>query len=198
MLEAIVRFNRHFCKAAVCAVAAVCANVPASNAGSELPEGTKVITFISEAGVRFAAGHVTFKPDGDGAAIEVSIDAPEFQDEFLSMRPFQCAAGEKETWCYLAYPYDLKHRIKADDLADLEYSLLFLFKPPAGYGIDPWNGLYFKMALADDGSISGAVHDVNLDPLGVPPADRSARTISASELSPADPSTHRFSRVEIR
>ena len=171
---------------------------PSAKAAPALPEGKKSITLISESGERFAIGHVTFKKDGDGAAFELSIDAPEFQDEFLSMRPFQCAAGAKETWCYLAYPYDLNHRIKADDLADLEYSLLFLFKPPAGYGIDPWNGLYFKMALAEDGSISGAVNDVNLDPLGVPPADRSARTISAAELSPADAATHRFSRVEIR
>ena len=196
-MAAIARICRRLCVVA-CAAGMACLSLPAASAGPKLPDGKKSITLISEAGIRFAAGHVTFKPDGDAAGFELSIDAPEFQDEFLSMRPFQCAAGEKETWCYLGYPYELKHRITADDLADLEYSLLFLFKPPAGYGIDPWNGLYFKMALGNDGSISGVLNDVNLDPLGVPPADRSARTIAASELTPADPATHRFARVEIR
>ena len=93
------------------------------------------------------------------------------------MRPFPCIAGDKETWCHLAYPYDLKKRITASDLTDLEYALLFLFKPPAGYGIDTWNGLYFKLSLADNGTISGPVHDVDFGPLGVPPEDRSARVI---------------------
>jgi hypothetical protein len=101
-------------------------------------------------------------------------------------------------WCHLAYPYDLNRTITAADLADLEYSLLFLFKPPTGYGIDPWNGLYFKLALGADGALSGTVHDVNLDPLGVPPADRAVRTIHDSDLTRSDPASRRFSRIEIR
>jgi hypothetical protein len=170
----------------------------AARAAPALPEGTKAITLISGAGEKLVIGHVTFAKDGDGATFALKMDAPEFQDEFLSMRPFRCAAGDKETWCHLEYPYDLKRRITADDLADLEYSLLFLWKPPSGYGIDTWNGLYFKLALGDDGTLGGPVHDVNLEPLGVPPADRSARTISPADLNPADAASHRFARVEVR
>ena len=170
----------------------------AVHAAPALPEGSKSITLISEAGGKLDLGHIEFKKDGDGATFEVTLANPEFHDEFLSMRPFQCLGGVKEMRCHLVYPYDLKRRITADDLADLEYSLLFLFKPPAGYGIDPWNGLYFKLALADDGTLSGPVHDVNLDPLGVPPADRGARTIMPADLTPADPATHRFAKVEVK
>lgn len=183
---------------AVCAAIVLALTGSAAVAKPALPEGSKAITLISEAGERLVIGHVTFKKDGDTAGFELKLDAPQFQEEFLSMRPFQCAAGDKETWCYLPYPYDLKHRVTKNDLADLEYSLLFLWKPPAGYGIDPYNGLYFKLTLADDGTISGPINDVSLDPLGVPPADRSARTISPADLTPADPATHRFARVEIR
>lgn len=170
----------------------------AALAGPALPEGRKVIALVGLGGDRLEIGHVTFTKDGDIAAFDIRIEAPEFAEQFLSMRPFPCLAGAKETWCHLAYPYDLKRRISSSDLTDLEYALLFLFKPPTGYGIDPWNGLYFRLALADDGSIGGAVHDVNLAPLGVPPADRSARTIMPSELTPSDPATHRFARIEIR
>ncbi len=165
---------------------------------ASLPEGTKTITLISAAGERLQIGDVTFTKDGDGQAFAVGLNAPEFQDEFLSMRPFPCVRGEKETWCHLAYPYEMKHRITAGDLVDLEYALLFLFKPPAGYGISTWNGLYFKLALGEDGAIDGTIHDVNLEPLGVPPADPTARLIADTDVTPADPETHRFARLEIR
>lgn len=170
----------------------------AAVANAMLPDGAKTITLVADGGERVAIGTVAFKRDGDAAAFEISLDASKFQDEFLSMRPFSCLPDAKQMWCHLAYPYDLKRRVTAEDLTDLEYALLFLFKPPNGYGIDPWNGLYFKMALEADGAITGTLHDVNLDPLGTPPADRSARTIHASDLTKSDPASRRFSRLEIR
>ena len=116
----------------------------AAMAGPALPTGEKRIWLVSTAGETLRIGRITFAADGDARQVAVTLDAPELKDEFLSMRPFRCVPGAKETWCHLAYPYDLKGRITADDLTDLEYSLLFLFKPPTGYGIDAWNGLYFK------------------------------------------------------
>ena len=167
-------------------------------AGSQsLPEGRKAITLISAAGDTQTIGAVTFTKDGNARTFTVALDALEFEDEFLSMRPFRRIKGVKETWCHIDYPYELKRLITPSDLADLEYALLFLFKPPAGYGISTWNGLYFKLAAAEDGAIFGTVHDVNLEPLGVPADDPAARLIQASDLSPADPGTHRFARIEI-
>jgi hypothetical protein len=184
----------------VCIAVACVAGLGAASAEPDrpLPDGTKTITLVSDGGERVAIGEVAFQRDGREAAFEIKLDASKFQDEFLSMRPFSCLPDTKQMWCHLAYPYDLKRRISTDDLVDLEYSLLFLFKPPTGYGIDPWNGLYFAMTLTDDGAITGTLHDVNLDPLGTPPADRSARTIQPHELTKSDPASRRFARVEIR
>lgn len=184
--------------AVLIALALLAAGPLAFAAGAQLPEGKKAITLISAAGDTQTIGAVTFTNDGDARTFTIALDAHEFEDEFLSMRPFRCLKGVKETWCHVDYPYQLKRRITSDDLADLEFALLFLFKPPAGYGISTWNGLYFKLAAGEDGAISGAVHDVNLEPLGVPADDPTVRLIQAGDLSPADPETHRFARGEIK
>jgi hypothetical protein len=171
--------------------------IPPAVAASNLPEGKKAITLVAQDGSKQVIGSVTFTPDADGAKIAVAIDAPEFKEEFLSMRPFRCLPDAKEMWCHLAYPYAVKGRITADDLADLEYAMLFLFKPPAGYGIDAWNGLYFKLAMADGGTLSGAVHEADFNALAVPPDASVVRPIPHSALTPVSPDAHRFTRVVI-
>lgn len=162
-----------------------------------LPTGERQITLVSSTGERARIGRVTFTPDGEARTITVNIDSDAFRDEFLSMRPFRCLSGTKELWCHLPYPYELRGRITASDLTDLEYSLLFLFKPPTGYGIDAWNGLYFRLALSESGAVRGVLNDVNLDILAAPPDDKLARTITASDLTPAEPGSHRFATVVI-
>lgn len=165
---------------------------------AELPLGTKAVTLITASGERQDIGKVTFAPDGDGTRIEVEVDAPQFRDEFLSMRPFRCLPDDKELWCHLAYPYATRRRVTVDDLADLEYALLFLYKPPAGYGIDAWNGLYFELSLGTGGVISGDVNEIDLNVLAVPPEGKFPRPITHEALTRAEPSTHRFARIEIR
>jgi hypothetical protein len=167
-------------------------------AGSALPQGTKAISLVLADGTRQQIGHVTFTSAGDETTFDVQLDAPEFSDEFLSMRPFRCLSGTKEMWCHLAYPYELKRIITAADLTDLEYALLFLFKPPAGYGIDAWNGLYFKMALADDGAITGALNESDFNILASPPEKGVARPIAASGLMVVANDAHRFASIEIK
>ncbi len=173
-----------------------------AHAGSaKLPDGKKTISLVAADGASLAIGTATFTPDGTGAKVGVEMTAPEYQDEFLSMRPFRClagGAGDKETWCHLEYPYEVPGHVTADDLVDLEYKLLFLFKPPGGYGIDAWNGLYFKLALQDDGSISGKVHDTDLNVLAVPPEDRKARVVQHKDLTAVEPASHRFFSISIR
>lgn len=173
--------------------------VSATYAGPAVfPEGKKTITLNSADGTALTIGTATFTPEGSGAKVSVEMTAAEYQDEFLSMRPFRCLADAKETWCHLEYPYEVAGHVTADDLVDLEYKLLFLFKSPAGYGIDGWNGLYFKLALQEDGSISGNVHDTDLNVLAVPPEDRKARVVTHKDLTAVEPDAHRFARIEIR
>lgn len=163
-----------------------------------LPNGEKTITLVAHDGSRQAIGRVAFTPDGDGAKIAVTLDAPAFSEEFLSMRPFRCLSGPKQMWCHLAYPYGTRSRITASDLVDLEYQLMFIWRTPDRVGADAWNGLYFKLAMAADGSIGGDLHEADYNPLAVPPADVYARPIGHADLSRAEPGRRLFDRVEIK
>jgi hypothetical protein len=179
------------------AVALVIAAAPFERAASaSLPDGRKTVALVAADGTKLPIGHVTFTGDASGASIEVKLDSPEFGDEFLSMRPFRCLPGPKEMWCHLEYPYANRKRVSANDLTDLEYALLFLFKPPTGFGIDAWNGLYFKMTLGEAGAIDGVLHEADYNVLAVPPEASNLRPIGA--LTPMTAPAHRFVGVEIR
>lgn len=165
-------------------------------AGVALPTGEKTITLIANDGSRKDIGRVAFTPDGDASKIDVELDSPDFTDEFLSMRPFRCLAGVKRMWCHLAYPYGTRGLITASDLVDLEYALLFLWRPYDQPSVDAWNGLYFKLAVQPDGSIAGDLHEADFNVLAVPPGEPNARPVGA--LTPATPGTQVWDRIEIR
>lgn len=189
----LARYGRAFIISVVLALLA-----PAAWAQALSP-GERTVALVTQDGNRLPIGRLSLKPvEGTGLAIALKLDAPEFKDEFLSMRPFRCLTQAREMWCHLPYPYDSKGRITEGDLVDLEYALLFLFKPPAAYGIDAWNGLYFKLAVEPDGTIAGDAHEVNLDVLATPPEDRSARLIGHGDLTPVGSGAHAFRRIEIK
>jgi len=71
-------------------------------------------------------------------------------------------------------------------LTDLEYDLLFLHKTHQEYGIDAWNGLYFKLAVSGDG-LTGELRETDLNVLQAPPEDGDLRPIDPNELyEPSD------------
>ena len=127
----------------------------------------------------------------------MKLDSPDFTDEFLSMRPFRCLAGAKRMWCHLEYPYGTRGRMTAGDLLDLEYALLFLWRPYDRPSIDAWNGLYFKLAVGPDGAIAGELHEADFNVLAVPPGEPNARPIGQAP-TPATPGTQVWDRIEIR
>lgn len=167
---------------------------------SGLPLGTKTVTLISAGGERLDIATVEFSKSTEHnvRTFTVLLDQTKFQEEFLSMRPFSCLPDAKEMWCHLAYPYELERVITSDNLQDLEYGLLFLFKPPEAYGIDAWNGLYFKLALGSEGTLAGSVHEADFNILAVPPDEGQLRPITHDALSETSPTQHRFTRIEIR
>lgn len=161
-------------------------------------EGTKTIYLVDASDNEHAIGSVTFSGEDAAASIDVKIDDSRFVEKFLSMRPFRCIDGTKQTVCHLPYPYDLKNKITGDDLTDLEYRLLFLHKGPGDYGIDAWNGLYYKLEVAADGSLNGALQEADFNVLAVPPDEPFSRPIGAADLTPAEQGSHRFSRLIIK
>ncbi len=97
----------------------------------------------------------------------VPADAP-FGDYFLAMRPFKCIADRVQHVCH--FPYRSSGQIRADDLVDLEYALMFLHKKPQEVSVDPWNGVYYKMRIVDS-RIEGIVHNVDMNLVITAPFD---------------------------
>lgn len=115
-------------------------------------------------------GTVQFKNLPDGTAnFSIDITGDDFSDHFLSMRPFRCITGTEDWYCHLAYPYELNNSISADDFTNLEYQLLFIQKKKNEFGIDAWNGIYYKLALTDTGAITGKLMQGDLNVLSSPP-----------------------------
>jgi hypothetical protein len=147
------------------------------------------IQLQSDSGEAIAIGTLFLSPLEDGYRFRVEWDENRFTDQFLSMRPFQCLQGAQGMLCHLPYPYDNPRRITRDDLTDLEYDLLFIRKSTSEYGIDPWNGIYYRLRWVDD-HIEGTLFETNLDVLAAPPEPGVMRPIEADMLYEADPEAH--------
>ncbi len=186
------------------AVAVACsaffALVPATAETSKpsLPSGKKSIVLVTHNGKETTIGHVVFVPSGDATKFEVVLDTNVLTDNFLSMRNFQCLQGIKRQWCHLPYPYETHGTIKAGDLTDLEYSLMFLWRTFDRVSADAWNGLYFKLAFGPDGSISGPVNDADFNVMASPPIEKFARPVSYRDLTPVTPGSQEWDKIEIR
>jgi hypothetical protein len=157
---------------------------------AELPNGVKQILLRPSAGEAVLVGQINFTGDGDTRRFSLTLDERLFKDHFLSMRPFKCLEGSEKFYCHLPYPYPSNGIISKADLADLEYSLLFVQKAPQAYGINLWHGIYYKMTLAPDGKISGVLHDVDMDLLASPPPSGEMRPIKSSDISASPPDTN--------
>lgn len=130
-------------------------------------------------------------------AIEVELDNSVFSEHFLSMRPFRCLTDDKEWYCYLEYPYELRSIITPDDLSDLEYQLLFIRKTPSEFGIDAWNGLYYNLEFETDGSITGKLLEGDLNSLQSPPSEKYAKPVDLEEFIAGDASRRLFPTLRI-
>ncbi len=137
--------------------------------GPGFPDSASIY-LIDQKGEEFNIGTVVFSGQEGGAyGVDVDIDSAGFEDQFLSMRPFRCLTGSAEWFCYLPYPYELKKTITEDDLTELEYQLLFIWKSPKSFGIDAWNGVYYKLSMNADGTLSGNLLQGDLNVLANPP-----------------------------
>lgn len=151
--------------------------------------------------------------------LELSEDSHEFEPDenlftnhFLSMRPFRCFNQDKVMWCYLPYPYEKPAEVSADDMRSLEYDLLFIHRSANDYGIDAWNGLYFKVVDAKGGATGGAdgdnggnvageivgeLREVDLNILASPPENGIVWPITDEDLHVDESDRHVFNRVRL-
>ena len=154
--------------------------------------GEKTVLLHPAEGDPIAVAEVTFAGDG---GYKVVWDDSKFGDFFLSMRPFKCLEGTEKLWCRVGYPYEIKRSVSAD-LTDLEYDLLFVWKNASDYGINMWNGVYYR--LSEDGErITGVLHEMDMDVLAAPPDDGSLRPITEDDLDEGDPDSHWLPKLTI-
>ena len=100
-------------------------------------------------------------------------------------------------WCRVPYPYEIKRQISSGDLTDLEYDLLFIWKGASEYGINMWNGVYYKLTAAKAVKVTGALNEMDMDKLSAPPEDGNLRPIRAVDLEPGEPESHWLPRIVI-
>lgn len=177
--------------AAAFAFAALAGPVAAADDDDAGPlEGVKTISLIDGAGAKTEIGEIAFVAGEDGEVgynIEWA-DAP-FADHFLSMRPFRCLEGPAKHWCRAPYPYEIRRKVTAEDLTDLEYDLLFVWKGAGDYGINMWNGVYYRLAVEGD-RIVGRLHEMDMDRLSAPPPEGELRPVREQDLEEAEPESH--------
>ena len=152
----------------------------------------RAVYLEAQDGTRIRIATVDVAPSGD---YTVSMAEAPFNDHFLSMRPFRCLEGPAKHWCHVPYPYEIARNVSAD-LTDLEYDFLFLWKGSTEYGINMWNGVYYKLADAG-GRLVGTLHEMDMDLLSAPPAAGVLRPLKAGDLHESDPGSHWLPRMVI-
>ena len=152
-------------------------------------DGDKTIYLVSVEGERTAIGDISFAPDGDASTYTIAMREEPFADHFLSMRPFKCLEGPAKHWCFVPYPYEIKRKVSADDLTDLEYDLLFIWKGATEYGINMWNGVYYRLEIEGD-KLVGRLHEMDMDILSAPPDDGDLRPVGEYDVEESDPESH--------
>ncbi|WP_170785527.1 hypothetical protein [Ruegeria lacuscaerulensis] len=151
--------------------------------------GQKEIFLVDDAGHRILIGYVKFSQNGETTIYDLEFNDEVFSEHFLSMRPFKCLEGPDKHWCHVPYPYELQRYVSAEDLTDLEYDLLFIHKGATEYGINMWNGIYYRLN-ADGDHLVGQLHEMDMDVLSAPPEAGNLRPIKHDDIHESDPDSH--------
>lgn len=180
-----------------CALVTILAfSIFSSNLSAKTVE--KTISLIDKEGNQHKVAKITFKSEADNKkSFAIDWDDSKFSEHFLSMRPFKCIDG-LQTFCRLEYPYKTRNRITDSDLQDLEYALLFLHKNQQEYGINFWNGVYYRLKKDANGVITGSVWETDMNELASPPAKEYGRPIGGADLVEGVEGKHRFPKIIIQ
>lgn len=169
----------------------------AMSATQGLALDTAAKVFLSNAdGERLYIGELDSSAAEEGHNFKFELATEEFGNYFLSMRPFRCLENGARMLCYLPYPYDKPTSFSDAEMRPLEYDLLFIHRSAAEYGIDPWNGLYYKMQWVE-GKLQGQAHAVDLNVLASPPENGEIYPLSDVDLHRLDPAQVWLPTLEI-
>ena len=164
---------------ATCAIASLLA------LGIAHAENKRGVFLEDQNGERIKIAALSIADDG---TYSVEMQDAAFADHFLSMRPFKCLEGPEKNWCHVPYPYEINRNI-SHDLTDLEYDFLFLWKGKTEYGINMWNGVYYRIE-EDGAALRGIMHEMDMDLLSAPPDAGVLRPLRAQDIHESDPDGH--------
>ncbi len=128
---------------------------------------------------------IEFQSKNGGNNYRLIMNEKHFADYFLNMRPFRCMTDQVDMLCHLAYPYPIERRISGSDFTALEHDFLFIRRKPTDYGIDPWNGLYYRIEKKGEEYV-GQAFEVDLNILAVPPEADDPLPLKDAELNEID------------
>lgn len=189
------KLNARFISCLVCALAL---SLSLFTQQAHAKKSEKIISLIGKDGSKFQVAKIILTPqENKKHSFEIIWDDTKFSEHFLSMRPFKCIDGA-QTVCHLGYPYKTKNRISKTDLKDLEYALLFIHKNEKEYGINFWNGIYYRLKREDNGTITGSVWETDMNELASPPEKEFDRPIGGSDLVEGAEGKHRFPKLIIQ
>lgn len=160
-----------------------------NHAAGEVLDGQKNIKLVEISGREHIVGKIKFLKNSTSSTYQISWKDEVFGEHFLSMRPFKCFEGSTKYWCRVAYPYEIKKTVTENDLTDLEYDLMFIWKGSTEYGINMWNGVYYQMEV-EDNKIIGRINEIDMDKLSAPPEKGNLRPVEEYDLEPAEPESH--------
>ena len=155
------------------------------------------VFLVPNVGEPLRIGQIQFNKNADGYTYQLDLEKTAFEEYFLSMRPFKCLQGPIQQLCHLPYLYAKGTHINEMDILDLEYDFLFIHRRANDYGIDPWNGIYYKLTQTENG-FEGVLQELDLNILAAPPAKGVTRPISNYDLQAAEADAHSYPRLIIR
>ncbi|MCG8324923.1 MAG: hypothetical protein MI673_05355 [Thiotrichales bacterium] len=161
-----------------------------------LPVGSKTVYLLDQDERKTAIATIEFEASETGTKYRLVFSEDVFQQEFLSMRPFKCLHADSRMVCHMPYLYEKTGILTQNDMIDLEYDLLFLHKETEEYGINPWNGIYYVLTASGE-SISGELHEVDLNVLVAPPPAGELRPVTRDMLHKSNPSMHIYPELLI-
>lgn len=130
-------------------------------------EGMKTVYLEDNKAQRQAIATLSFEPQERGYGYRLSFIEKEFGDYFLSMRPFRCHDAGRLV-CRQPYPYKMERVISKEDLRALEYDLMFISRSANEYGIDPYNGRYYRLKMTPKGFV-GTIYGLDMNHIASPP-----------------------------
>ncbi|WP_028294453.1 hypothetical protein [Oceanobacter kriegii] len=159
-------------------------------------EGEKHVYLLDKQGNEYPIGSVHFTAADAGSKYSLHMEHERFKDFFLSMKEMKCLEGP-ELMCHLAYPYDQPRTVTEQELGWLSHDLLFMYKQPAEFGANFWNGVYYQLRI-EGGVIKGNAQAVDLNMLASPPDDLSVLPFGEWDREELEPKNRWLPFIEIR